>query len=171
MNLDSYMVTVDSDISKFNEYIKVQCQGLTAQGGQADNLLLNLFEGYLTASDQEFFVQYIKVHENKYNDGSENYTVDQLMHLALNKYEDLVRDGTWNSLTSEQEQIVALLLATVNEIKDQNLKLSKSLKNTATCKSSKPSITPSNRQSSGSSTGTNSRRGKKKSFKAIQPEQ
>jgi hypothetical protein len=49
--------------------------------------MINLFKGYMVASDSEF-IQYIKTKKDAYDDGGD-LTSDALMTLALNKYEML----------------------------------------------------------------------------------
>ena len=58
-NLDNYMSTVNSDTEKFNQYVKVNIDGLKARGERTDDLMINLFKSYQVASDGEF-VRYIK---------------------------------------------------------------------------------------------------------------
>jgi hypothetical protein len=45
-NLDSYILTVDSDIGRFNQYVKLLIQSLTARNQTTSDLLINLFKGY-----------------------------------------------------------------------------------------------------------------------------
>ena len=122
--LDVYMTTVNSNIETFNQYVKVNKQGLKARGQRTDDMMTNLFRGYLAASDRDF-VTYILRKKDEYEDG-EDITDSSLMSLALNKYKTQVRDGKWNQLSPEQEQIVALN-ANIQELKDDNLKLSKAI--------------------------------------------
>ena len=58
-NLDTYMSTVNYNIKNFNQYIKVNVDGLKARGECKDDLIINLFKAYQVASDGEF-VRYIK---------------------------------------------------------------------------------------------------------------
>ena len=62
-NLDTYMTTVNSNIEKFNQYVKVNVEGLRARGERTDDLMINLFKAYQVASDA-VFVQYIKIKRN-----------------------------------------------------------------------------------------------------------
>ena len=45
------MPTVNSDIENFNQYVKVNVDGLKARGDQTDDLMINLFKAYQVASD------------------------------------------------------------------------------------------------------------------------
>jgi len=163
MHLDTYMPTVESNITKFNEYVKANRQGLLARGQSIDDLLYYLFEGYMTASDKGF-VKYIKDKRDAYNDGTEDFTPDLLMKFAENKYEGMVREGSWNQMSIEQQEIVALS-AKLTKINDDNLKLTKKLTQIA---EGKKNSNNSNKKSSNQSKG---KKGKQKSNKAKQEEQ
>ena len=83
-SLDNYMPLVNSNISKFNEYVSTCIQGLEARGETSEDLLDNLFKGYKVAAD-ETFVRYIEQKETDYFDGTD-ITPDNLMLLTENKY-------------------------------------------------------------------------------------
>lgn len=125
INLDSYMSVVDSNIQLFNQYVKINRDGLKSRGQHYDDIMINLFRGYMHAMDQEF-VRYIKDKKDQYDDGAD-MDEDRLMELALNKYENLVTEGKWRALSPADEKLEALN-ATVDKLKDLNLRLSKSLK-------------------------------------------
>ena len=135
MHLDTYMGTVKSDITAFNKYVTTNQLGLSARGQSVDDLLYYLFEGYKTASDKTF-VKYITDKRDRWNDGSEDLTPELLMRLAENKYQDMIRDETWNQMSAEQQEIVAMS-AKVTQIKDENLKLSRALSKIKTGKGNK----------------------------------
>ena len=81
---------------------------LEARGNTTSDLLVNLFRGYKSASD-ETFRKYICDREDDYNDGTlMNLTPEKLMSLAVNKYRTLVDDSAWNQESAQQKQIVAL---------------------------------------------------------------
>ena len=125
LNLDSYMSVVDSNIRLFNQHVKVIMEGLRARGEPCDDIMVNLFRGYMHAMDHEF-VRYIKDKKNDYEEGAD-INPEKLMELALNKYENLVTEGQWRVLSPADEKLEALN-ATVDKLKDENLRLSKSLK-------------------------------------------
>jgi hypothetical protein len=133
-SLDTYMATIKSNIEEFNEYVKQNYEGLLARGERCDDIMINLFKGYMAASDSEF-VRYIKTKKDAYDDGGD-LTSDALMTLALNKYEMLKKQDAWNAKSIEQEQIVALS-AELQKIKDANLKLAKSIKDKKSSKGKK----------------------------------
>jgi hypothetical protein len=63
-NLDSYILTVDSDISKFNQYVKLLVQSLTARNQKTSDLLINLFKGYGAVSDEVFRAWLMRKQDN-----------------------------------------------------------------------------------------------------------
>ena len=123
-DLDSYMATINSNIEEFNNYVKINQQGLKARGERTDDLMINLFKGYAAARDATF-VKYIATKQDAYDEG-DTMTTKDLMRFALNRYKNRVRDGTWGAPTAEEKRIVALS-STLNKLKDQNLQLSKSI--------------------------------------------
>ena len=105
-SLDNYMTTVQSDIPKFNLYVQKQVAALHARGATTEDLLTNLFKGYLKASDKEFRT-YITTRQEEYFDGRVlDHTT--LMQLALNKYKTMFEAGTWNAPSDEEIKIIAL---------------------------------------------------------------
>lgn len=100
------MVTVNSNIKKFNLHIKGQLDSLNAHGAQTQDLLSNLFKGYKAASNREFRA-YIAKKEDKYNEGTD-IKPNHLMKLALNKYKTLLESKQWNAKSMEDSQIIAL---------------------------------------------------------------
>jgi hypothetical protein len=67
------------------------------------------------------FVRYMRNKKDAYDDG-EYFSVEQLLTMSLIKFQILKDSGKWNSLSPEQEQIVALT-SEVTTLKDHNLKL------------------------------------------------
>ena len=134
--LDQYMVSIDSDIEKFNLYVKKLRQDLHARGEVTNDLLVNLFKGYKAASDQAF-VNYIQRKRDAYDEG-ENVTENSLMNDAENKFNNIKLEGKWNALSPDQEKIMALT-AKFNQLKDKNLKLSKEITDPKSVKNNKKS--------------------------------
>jgi hypothetical protein len=124
-NLDSYMSTIDSNIELFNQHVKVNRDGLTARGESSDDLTINLFKAYLCVTDRDF-VRYMRNKKDAYDDG-EDFTIEQLLTMSLIKFQILKDSGKWNSLSPEQEQIMALT-SEVTHLKDHNLKFSNNAK-------------------------------------------
>jgi len=105
-SLDTYIGTIDSDISKFNQHVKSLVNQLHMRRETTTDLLTNLFKGYLAASDKQF-VEYIKKKKDEYEEGSEIPT-DRLMTLAENKFKILVQNQEWKAPSPEEAQILAL---------------------------------------------------------------
>ena len=105
-NLDDYMVKINSDITKFNGYVKILIRSLEARGQRLDALLTHLFKGYMAASDKNF-VRYINDKKDKYEEG-ESLCADKLMQLADNKYRLLKEREEWDAPSLEEEKIMAL---------------------------------------------------------------
>ncbi len=104
--LDSYILTIGCDITKFNAYIKDLIDSLTARGEMTNNLLANLFKAYKAVSDREF-ISYIRKKEDEYEEGAEINT-DALMLLADNKFKTFKQADTWNAPSPEEEKILTL---------------------------------------------------------------
>ena len=105
-NLDLYIQTINCDITKFNGYVKRLIMSLSARGQRMEDLLSNLFKGYLAASDKTF-IKYISHKMEKYEEG-EDVDPDKLMQLADNKFRLMKEKGTWNAPSEEEEKILAL---------------------------------------------------------------
>jgi hypothetical protein len=69
-NLDAYILTVDSDIERFNQYIKILIQSLTARNQTTSDLLINLFKGYGAVSD-EVFSAWLLCKQDNHEEGEE----------------------------------------------------------------------------------------------------
>ena len=119
-NLDSYILTVDSDIGKFNQYVKLLIQSLTARNQKTSDLLINLFKGYGAVSD-EVFRAWLMRKQDDHEEGEE-LTPDELMIAAKNKFDTMVEKGTWNAPTAE-EKIVALEAKFNSTMKSLNKKV------------------------------------------------
>lgn len=119
-NLDSYILTVDSDIGKFNQYVKLLVQSLMARNQKTSDLLINLFKGYGAVSD-EVFRAWLMRKQDDHEEGEE-LTPDELMIAAKNKFDTMVEKGTWNAPTAE-EKIVALEAKFNSTMKSLNKKV------------------------------------------------
>ena len=125
--LDTYIYECGNDILKLNQYVQELELSLKARGEKAEYLNLNLFTGYEAWSDEKFR-QYISKKRDDYEDGTNpNLTPKQLMTYAENKFNTIKRDHKWNSLSPDQEKVVALS-TTVRELQDTNLKLATAFK-------------------------------------------
>jgi hypothetical protein len=105
-DLDTYILTIGCDITRFNGYVRLMVDSLAARGETTQDLLTNLFKGYQAASDK-VFVSYIGRKLEKYEEG-EMMTSESLMQLGNNKYKLLKEGGLWNAPSDEEEKILAL---------------------------------------------------------------
>jgi hypothetical protein len=104
--LDTKITDVQDNIVELNAFVKAQQDALTARGEKTEDLLVNLFTAYMACSDQEFLT-WVKEKENQYNEGA-NFSPEELMTLADNKYNSLVENGKWMQQSEDQKRIVAL---------------------------------------------------------------
>lgn len=117
-SLDQYMVAVSNDVAKFNAYVKQQVQALAARGAKTEDLLSNLFKGYLACTDR-VFCRYIEKKLESYEEGT-NITPNELMVWAKTKFHIIKQNNLWCNPSPEQKEIMAL------KVEVQNLKKTKS---------------------------------------------
>ena len=126
--LDSYILTIDCDIKVFNAYVRGLRNDLAARGETTNDLLFNLFKGYDAVLDLDF-KDYIKQKKSAYEDGTVNLEENQLMLIAENKFEPLLRvlnSGrqsndmflllSWLIPTSRLYQSIKLVLSNQHEL-------------------------------------------------------
>ncbi len=106
-DLPHYIGTVSFDIEKFNSHVMMLMEGLRARGEKSDDLLNNLFKAYGAVQDTDF-TSYIKRLNDRYLEEVQEFTPEELMGYASNKYKTLVLQNKWNAPSPEQEQIQAL---------------------------------------------------------------
>ena len=101
-NLPSKMTEVNSNITKFNEFVKSQVSELTARGETTDDLMSSLFDAYRTADDDDF-VNYMQMKENDYeDDGAAAVTTpEEIMNVAEAKYKIMIVKRTWKATASK----------------------------------------------------------------------
>ena len=124
-NLGEYLVTCGSDIEKFNKYVRELLQALGARGETSNDILPNLFKGYLKAPDEEFRT-FITRKRDEYDEGTLVIDAETLMTLAGNKYRARVEAGDWKAPTQNDRKLIALeatiagLSKNKNKNKDKN---------------------------------------------------
>ena len=121
-NLGAVMVQLNSDVEAFNLYVEGKHRELRARGMTDTAAVTHLFQGYEAAAD-EAFVMWIKRHHDNTDDGTANFTTEQLMLMASRKYADMRYAGTWAKPNADQERLIAL----TGEVK----KITKTLKKPA----------------------------------------
>jgi len=100
--LDSYIVKIRCNITKFNAYVKDLINSLTARGETMQDLLANLFKAYKAVTDCEF-VTYIHKKEENFEEGV-NIDTDTLMLQADNKFKTMFQAKTWNAPSPKEER-------------------------------------------------------------------
>ena len=105
-SLDTKISDLQDNIIELNEFVKAQQAGLEARGERTDDLLVNLFKAYKACKDKEF-TTWVKTKEDAYNEGND-FTPEELMTLADNKYQSLIDAGNWLQQTEDQKRIVAM---------------------------------------------------------------
>lgn len=115
-SLDAYMVSVQSDVDKFNMYVNTCLESLHARGEETQDLMVNLFKGYAKCSDKAFR-DYISTKENFYEENGAIST-GELMMFALTKFQTLSDKGQWNTPNEADAKIIALQ-AEVSRLKNK----------------------------------------------------
>ena len=115
----SKLVTLQGNITEFNQWVRKQTGRLHAREQEVVDLLYYLWKAYKAAPDEEF-VTYIKDLKSQCDDGRATFTAEDLMVRAENKYEArlLDIDNAWGKPTEEQEKIVAMS-AEINSLKKE----------------------------------------------------
>eukprot|EP00957_Ditylum_brightwellii_P017770 1338111-Ditylum_brightwellii.AAC.1 len=92
-NLNTFIVSTNSSILDFNQNVKNNITRLKSRWEKLDDLIVNLFHGYLSATDYKF-TQYIERLQKRYKEG-ETIEYATLVKLALNKYTILKGKLEW----------------------------------------------------------------------------
>ena len=120
--LDQKMLELDSDISKFNEFVLSCKRKLNSRGASSSDLLINLFNGYKAAQDADFVDTISKIEKDYLHGITPDLSDSSLMAKAMTAYQVRVESNTWGALSADREMIVAMQ-AKVDELKDARLKV------------------------------------------------
>ena len=85
-SLDEYMMTIGSNIGKFNFHVQTLMGLLTAQGETSTDLLTNFFKGYAECSDKTF-VAYMACKQEDYGDGKDT-TPEKTIQTDDNRFKN-----------------------------------------------------------------------------------
>ena len=107
IDMATQLIHLQGDITSFNDWVREQVRQLAARGTGAPDLLTYLWKTYLQAPAAEF-KRYIKTLKAEYKDERQDYSAEQLMLLAENKYKNLKQAGEWGNLSDAEAEIVAL---------------------------------------------------------------
>jgi hypothetical protein len=110
------------DIAVFNDHVRELVQDLAAGGETSNDLIVYIFDAYLTVNDNAF-IRFIERKKEVYDDGTEEITAEALMDMALNKFNQLKQSNTWKAKSPEQEKIVALIAQLQKDQANSNSKV------------------------------------------------
>ena len=105
--LPTKMDELDSDIVKFNTHVNDVLIELRARRATVPDIVPHLFDAYKSCADTTF-VSYMRQREEEYEDSRVDYTVDNLMDKALNKYKILEGKNEWKKQTEQELQFLAM---------------------------------------------------------------
>ncbi|CAJ1970427.1 unnamed protein product [Cylindrotheca closterium] len=105
--LDAFIPTVDHDINRFNNHVKMLLMALHARGEKTLDLLTYLFRAYNACKDENF-VKYIGDLQTDHDMGTKAIDSRTLMSLAEKKYRIMVTTKTWEAPSAAQEEILAM---------------------------------------------------------------
>ena len=132
-NLPNLMVGLDHNVDEFNTQVKLLLHKLSARGAiiHESDQLIQIFAGYQSCADP-IFKSYMRRNYDDYLDNVRDFSVNQIMTHAENKYKALFETGEWMEPTSDQRKIVALtaesqrkivaLTAEIQTMKQQTVK-------------------------------------------------
>jgi hypothetical protein len=109
-NLPSVMQEANNDVTSFNSKVRKILTSYYANKRESYNetaLLHNLAKAYTMCKDEEF-VQYMKRKWSDHEDGSKVLTSQELMELALKKYQTSVESHTWGVESKQTKTIMSL---------------------------------------------------------------
>jgi hypothetical protein len=97
-NVSDKMVKFGEDIEKFNAYLNGQISVLTAYGHEYEkykNVKYHLLQAYDKCTEPAFHA-YLTTIKDKHETGGRTCTYEEIMKLALNKFNLMVKKGEWN---------------------------------------------------------------------------
>ena len=106
-NLDLYMPTVNNDITRFNNHVKMLLQALHARNERTLDLLTYLFKAYAVCNDKEF-TKFIGDVQTDHDMGTKRVDDKELMALAEKKFKIMKTLQKWEAPTQMDDQIMAL---------------------------------------------------------------
>jgi hypothetical protein len=129
-------------LSKFNQQVNEQLNILSSRGKSSNDIIINIFTGYLACSDKKF-IEYIEICQDEHEEGVD-ITYQLLMTKAEKKYQSRILNDEWNSLSQEQEEIIALKAKVASLSERKTLVKQHNVKNNAPNHANKEIKKPSN---------------------------
>jgi hypothetical protein len=105
--IPTYCATVYRNIELLHTYFDNNHSQIIARGASVDNPVDILFSAYAVVPCFEFRT-YIKQKQDNYTDGSLKLMHEELILLATNKYNLLVQEGKWGTISPDEEKIIAI---------------------------------------------------------------
>ena len=103
--LSEHILTIeDNNIIVFNRHVKSLVEILQSRKEKSDDLMTNLFNAYINVKDKEF-VRFMMDKQARFEEGTANYDVNQIMNSAANRYKILKERELWNKASAEEEMI------------------------------------------------------------------
>jgi hypothetical protein len=130
------------DVEKFNMEVDKLVDALYARSVPVPNLITKLFQGYRSCGDERF-VAYMTHRQDCYLDGRDDFTADQLMKVALEKFKTIGEE--WGQQTDRDLEFIAM--QTKIKQLEQNAKKT-------------PKVRDSDKKEKASPSGTNKNKGR-----------
>lgn len=114
--LPNKMEELNYDVTQFVDFVK-QCINKLENRGESMNeqdLVLNIFDALKSVKDKSFCEKFMKL-EDEFMMGEVTFTPEDLLTKAETNYKVRVQTEQWESLSPEEEEIVAMQ-ATINKL-------------------------------------------------------
>jgi hypothetical protein len=105
--LPTFCSTIKGDIELLHSYFDSNYTQIIAHGAMVDNPINFLFSAYMVVPCNNFR-SYIKCKQDAYTDGMLTLTHEELIMLAMNKFNLLKQEGTWGAKSPDEDKIVAM---------------------------------------------------------------
>ncbi len=105
--ISTYCATIKGNINLLHSYFDNNYSQIIARGVTVNNPVNILFTAYSVVPCAHFCL-YIKGKRNDNTNGTATYTHEQLILLALNKYNLLMQEGIYGAKSLEEEKIIAM---------------------------------------------------------------
>jgi hypothetical protein len=107
------MVELKGNVREFNQHVSDLKSALVGRGQDVSELIMRLFKAYEQVPDQQFY-RYIEGIRDRYDADIEDTTAEELMQLAVNKY-DLLEQR--NAMPTDSMDKIVALVASAKEVK------------------------------------------------------
>jgi hypothetical protein len=105
------MIELKGNVREFNQHVSDLKSALAGRGEEVSELVMHLFKAYEQVPDSQF-ARYIEAIRDRYDADIEDTTADQLMQLAVNKFDLLAHR---NAMPSDNIDKIVALQTTVQD--------------------------------------------------------